>query len=72
MLVSKSSAMHQLRRRSAQKPPASARVAGAAEIVVTDLYDEALTIASRMGATEVVNVRTNEPRQQRTRRMVVI
>jgi L-idonate 5-dehydrogenase len=41
---------------------ASARLAGAAEIVVTDLYDEALAIASRMGATEVVNVRTNEPR----------
>jgi L-idonate 5-dehydrogenase len=39
---------------------ASARLAGAAEIVVTDLYDEALEIASRMGATEVVNVRTNE------------
>jgi L-idonate 5-dehydrogenase len=41
---------------------ASARLAGAAEIVVTDLYDEALAIASRMGATDVVNVRTNEPR----------
>jgi L-idonate 5-dehydrogenase len=32
---------------------ASARLAGAAEIVVTDLYDEALAIASRMGATDV-------------------
>jgi len=41
---------------------ASARLAGAAEIMVTDLYDEALAIASRMGATDVVNVRTNEPR----------
>jgi L-idonate 5-dehydrogenase len=41
---------------------ASARLAGAAEIVVTDLFDEALAIASRMGATEVVNVRTNEAR----------
>jgi L-idonate 5-dehydrogenase len=39
---------------------ASARLAGAAEIVVTDLYDEELAIASRMGATDVVNVRTNE------------
>ena len=41
---------------------ASARLAGAAEIVVTDLFDEALAIASRMGATDVVNVRTNESR----------
>jgi L-idonate 5-dehydrogenase len=41
---------------------ASARLAGAAEIVVTDLYDEALAIASRMGATDVINVRTNEAR----------
>jgi len=41
---------------------ASARLAGAAEIVVTDLFDEALAIASRMGATDVVNVRTNEAR----------
>jgi len=41
---------------------ASARLAGAAEIVVTDLYDEALAIACRMGATDVVNVRTNEAR----------
>ena len=39
---------------------ASVRLAGAAEIVVTDLYDEALAIASRMGATHTVNVRTNE------------
>jgi L-idonate 5-dehydrogenase len=41
---------------------ASARLAGAAEIVVTDLFDEALAIASRMGATDVVNVRANESR----------
>jgi L-idonate 5-dehydrogenase len=41
---------------------ASARLAGAVEIVVTDLFDEALAIASHMGATEVVNVRTNEAR----------
>src|SRR5271165_7082265 len=41
---------------------ASARLAGATEIVVTDLFDEALAIASRMGATDVVNVRTNESR----------
>jgi L-idonate 5-dehydrogenase len=41
---------------------ASARLAGAVKIVVTDLFDEALAIASRMGATEVVNVRTNEAR----------
>ena len=41
---------------------ASARLAGAVEIVVTDLFNEALAIASRMGATEVVNVRTNEAR----------
>ena len=30
--------------------------------MVTDLFDEALAIASRMGATDVVNVRTNESR----------
>ena len=41
---------------------ASARLAGAAEVVVTDLYDEALAIAIRMGATGVVNVWTNEAR----------
>src|SRR6202011_5443896 len=41
---------------------ASARLAGAAEIVVTDLFDEALAIARRMGATDVINVRTNEAR----------
>ena len=40
----------------------SARLAGATEIVVTDLFNEALAIASRMGATDVVNVRTNESR----------
>jgi L-idonate 5-dehydrogenase len=39
---------------------ASVRLAGASEIVVTDLFDEALAIASRMGATDVANVRTNE------------
>jgi L-idonate 5-dehydrogenase len=39
---------------------ASARLAGAAEIVVTDLFDEALQIAKRMGATDVINVRKNE------------
>jgi L-idonate 5-dehydrogenase len=37
---------------------ASARLAGAAEIVVTDLFDEPLAIAERMGATRVVNVKT--------------
>jgi L-idonate 5-dehydrogenase len=41
---------------------ASTRLAGAAEIVVTDLFDEALAIASRMGATDVVNVSANESR----------
>ena len=41
---------------------ASARLAGASEIVVTDLFDEALAIAIQMGATDVVNVRTNEAR----------
>ena len=41
---------------------ASARLAGAAEIVATDLFDEALAIVSRMGATEVVNVSANESR----------
>jgi L-idonate 5-dehydrogenase len=32
------------------------RLAGAAQIVVTDLFDEPLRIAERMGATQVVNV----------------
>jgi threonine dehydrogenase-like Zn-dependent dehydrogenase len=41
---------------------ASAQLAGAAEIVMTDLFDEAIAIASRMGASDVVNVRTNEAR----------
>ena len=36
---------------------AAARLAGAAEIVVTDLFDEPLAIAERMGATRVVNVK---------------
>ncbi|HEY1476828.1 MAG TPA: L-idonate 5-dehydrogenase [Chthoniobacterales bacterium] len=36
---------------------ASARLAGAAEIVVTDLFDEPLAIAKRMGATRVANVK---------------
>jgi L-idonate 5-dehydrogenase len=39
---------------------ASVRLAGAAEIVVTDLYDEALAIADRMGATNTVNAGKNE------------
>jgi L-idonate 5-dehydrogenase len=37
---------------------ASARLAGAAEIVVTDLFDEPLEIARRMGATRTINVKT--------------
>ena len=37
---------------------AAARLAGAAEIVVTDLFDEPLAIAQRMGATGVVNVKS--------------
>ena len=37
---------------------ASARLAGASEIVVTDLFDEPLAVAERMGATRVINVRT--------------
>ncbi len=36
---------------------AAARLAGAAQIVVTDLFDEPLRIAERMGATQVVNVK---------------
>jgi len=36
----------------------AARLAGAAEIVVTDLFDEPLEIARRMGATRVINVKT--------------
>ena len=41
---------------------ASARLAGALEVVATDLFDEPLAIAGRMGATGVINVRTNEAR----------
>jgi L-idonate 5-dehydrogenase len=37
---------------------AAARLAGAAEIMITDLFDEPLTVAERMGATRVVNVKT--------------
>ena len=36
---------------------AAARLAGAAQIVVTDLFDEPLRIAEQMGATQVVNVK---------------
>jgi L-idonate 5-dehydrogenase len=35
---------------------AAARLAGAGEIVVTDIFDEPLSVAKRMGATQVVNV----------------
>src|SRR6202042_3607268 len=35
---------------------AAARLAGAGEIVVTDVFDQPLQIAKRMGATHVVNV----------------
>jgi L-idonate 5-dehydrogenase len=34
------------------------RLAGAAEIVITDLFDEPLAVAVHMGATDVVNVKT--------------
>ncbi len=37
---------------------AAVRLAGAAEIVITDLFDEPLAVAERMGATGVVNVKT--------------
>src|ERR1700692_4050042 len=37
---------------------AAVRLAGAAEIVITDLFDEPLAVAQRMGATRVVNVKT--------------
>jgi L-idonate 5-dehydrogenase len=36
---------------------AAARLAGAAQIVVTDLFDEPLRIAEQMGATQAVNVK---------------
>ena len=41
---------------------AVARLAGAARICVTDLFDEPLAIARAMGATEVVNVRAQPER----------
>jgi L-idonate 5-dehydrogenase len=37
---------------------AAVRLAGAAEIVITDLFDEPLAVAERMGASRVVNVKT--------------
>jgi L-idonate 5-dehydrogenase len=37
---------------------AAVRLAGAAEIVITDLFDGPLAVAERMGATQVVNVKT--------------
>jgi L-idonate 5-dehydrogenase len=40
---------------------AAARLAGAAEIAITDLFDEPLAVAERMGATRVVNVKTAAP-----------
>jgi L-idonate 5-dehydrogenase len=36
---------------------AAARLAGAAQIVITDLFDEPLAVAERMGATRVINVK---------------
>ncbi len=41
---------------------ALAAEAGAAEIVVTDLQDVPLSVAARMGATETINVATNNAR----------
>jgi L-idonate 5-dehydrogenase len=40
---------------------AAARLAGAAEIAITDLFDEPLAVAERMGATRMVNVKTAAP-----------
>ena len=37
---------------------AAVRLAGAAEIVITDLFDEPLAVAARVGATDAVNVKT--------------
>ena len=37
---------------------AAVRLAGAAEIVITDLFDEPLAVAARMGATGAVNVKS--------------
>src|ERR1700738_3005994 len=37
---------------------APARLAGAAEIMITDLFDEPLAVAERLGATRVLNVKT--------------
>ena len=37
---------------------AAARLAGAAEITITDLFDEPLAVAERLGATRVLNVKT--------------
>jgi L-idonate 5-dehydrogenase len=38
---------------------AAARLAGAAQIVVTDLFDEPLRIAEQMGATQSINVKAS-------------
>jgi L-idonate 5-dehydrogenase len=43
---------------------AVARMSGAARVCVMDLFDEPLTIARAMGATETVNVRTQVERLQ--------
>jgi L-idonate 5-dehydrogenase len=40
---------------------AAVRLAGAAEIVITDLFDEPLVVAERMGASRAVNVKTAAP-----------
>jgi L-idonate 5-dehydrogenase len=41
---------------------AAARLAGAARVCVTDLFDEPLAVARAMGASETVNVRTQPDR----------
>ena len=48
---------------------AAARLAGAGEIVVTDVFDQPLQIAKRMGATHVVNVASSHRKSRSSQRM---
>ena len=49
---------------------AAARHAGAASVTITDLFDQPLEIARRMGADDTVNVRTDPDRLERAAQAV--
>ncbi len=49
---------------------AAARLAGAAAVTITDLFDQPLEIARRMGAAEAINVRTDPERLEQAAQAV--